>query len=83
MPSKNKPCPCGSRKNYKNCCMRKEEEPDEKVIQLPSVPEKVQEYFRNVFKEKTGRDQTDEDYADLTLLGLSKEEQLEYYIEGF
>jgi uncharacterized protein YecA (UPF0149 family) len=26
-PSRNKPCPCGSKKNYKNCCMKKEQKP--------------------------------------------------------
>lgn len=24
-PSRNKPCPCGSKKNYKNCCAKKME----------------------------------------------------------
>lgn len=41
-PGRNDPCPCGSGKKYKKCCMNKE---------IPPIPEEVMEYFRNIPKE--------------------------------
>lgn len=39
---RNNPCPCGSGKKYKKCCMSKE---------IPPIPEEVMEYFRNIPQE--------------------------------
>lgn len=48
---RNEPCPCGSGKKYKNCCLKQEEERQETVVQTGEFGEQLS-LFENLWEKK-------------------------------
>lgn len=80
MVERNAPCPCGSGKKYKKCCVLKEQEPQEQLVEaelahvMMSYPERLfndSEYFNNMEKmykeweDKLGDNLTDDQIEEL------------------
>ncbi|MDR3585527.1 MAG: SEC-C metal-binding domain-containing protein [Desulfosporosinus sp.] len=77
---RNDPCPCGSGKKYKKCCLSKDEEKEQLKQELENIKDVTDEFFTTKeYIEESGYPVTMFDHLLLEMLNIIGEILHEYH----